>query len=48
MDCLGGLIGGGGSAPADPMCLGGNSCNTMMNCISGKPGGTCGSGMGFP
>lgn len=38
---------GGISGKPDPMCFGGISCSTLLSCISGKPGGTCGSGLGL-
>lgn len=38
---------GGLSGKPDPMCFGGISCSTLLSCISGKPGGTCGSGLGM-
>lgn len=38
---------GGMSGKPDPMCFGGITCSTLLSCISGKPGGTCGSGLGL-
>lgn len=38
---------GGMSGKPDPMCFGGITCSNLLSCISGKPGGTCGSGLGL-
>jgi hypothetical protein len=38
---------GGTSGKPDPMCFGGITCSNLLSCMSGKPGGTCGSSLGL-